>query len=300
MYALPRYQQVREASGNWRVFSSAKGVMMNDEINSMLEGITLCNDPPEHTGMRRVLARPMRPEKLRELTSRVGEAERIVAQLVAKGTFDAATELAEHLPLTIVSDLVGLCDAGRDRMLHWAAATFDAQGPMNRRTTEAFPKLDEMIHFAMTEAVPGKLDPGGWADSYRCAANGELAVEKCLHDDRLHRAEPRRRRSTRSRAPSGCSPEPEQWDLVRKHPSLIPHAINEALPLESPVQRFTRLPPRTTKSTGTCSPPGRASCCFTDRRTATSASTPTLTASMFGATPPITSPSAEASTSASA
>jgi cytochrome P450 len=62
MYALPRYQQVREASGNWRVFSSAKGVMMNDEINSMLEGITLCSDPPEHTGMRRVLARPMRPE----------------------------------------------------------------------------------------------------------------------------------------------------------------------------------------------------------------------------------------------
>jgi len=143
------------------VFSSAKGVMMNDEINSMLEGITLCSDPPEHTGMRRVLARPMRPEKLRELTSRVGEeAERIIAHLVAKGTFDAATELAHYLPLTIVSDLVGLGDAGRDRILDWAAATFDAQGPMNRRTTEAFPKLDEMIHFTMTEAVPADLRRG--------------------------------------------------------------------------------------------------------------------------------------------
>ena len=244
MYALPRYQQVREASGNWRVFSSAKGVMMNDEINSMLEGITLCSDPPEHTGMRRVLARPMRPEKLRELTSRVGEeAERIVAQLVAKGTFDAATELAEHLPLTIVSDLVGLGDAGRDRMLHWAAATFDAQGPMNRRTTEAFPKLDEMIHFAMTEAVPGKLDPGGWADQlYTAAANGELAVEKCPFmmidyiapslDTTIYAI---------SSTISLFAQNPEQWDLVRKHPSLIPHAINEALRLESPVQRFTRL-----------------------------------------------------------
>ena len=244
MYALPRYQQVREASGNWRVFSSAKGVMMNDEINSMLEGITLCSDPPEHTEMRRVLARPMRPEKLRELTPLVeAEAERIVAQLVAKGTFDAATELAEHLPLTIVSDLVGLGDAGRDQMLDWAAATFDAQGPMNPRTTEAFPKLDEMVHFAITEAVPDKLDPGGWADQlYTAAANGDLPVDMCPAmmidyiapslDTTIYAI---------SSTISLFAQNPDQWDLVRKNPSLIPHAINEALRLESPVQRFTRL-----------------------------------------------------------
>ena len=34
---------------------------------------------------------------------------------------------------------------------------------------------------------------------------------------------------------------PEQWDLVRADPSLIPHAINETLRLESPVQQFTRF-----------------------------------------------------------
>jgi cytochrome P450 len=34
---------------------------------------------------------------------------------------------------------------------------------------------------------------------------------------------------------------PEQWSMLRKDPTLIPQAINEALRLESPVQRFTRL-----------------------------------------------------------
>jgi cytochrome P450 len=34
---------------------------------------------------------------------------------------------------------------------------------------------------------------------------------------------------------------PDQWDLLRTDPTLVPHAINEALRLESPVQRFTRL-----------------------------------------------------------
>jgi cytochrome P450 len=164
MYAFPRYDEVREASGNWKVFSSAKGVMMNEEINSTLEGITLCSDPPEHTQMRNVLGRPMRPEKLRELTPKIeAEAERITERLVGLGEFDAATELAEHLPLNVVSDLVGLGDVGRSRMLEWAAATFDAQGPMNQRTIDSFPKLAEMVEFARTEAVPGNLDPNGWA-----------------------------------------------------------------------------------------------------------------------------------------
>jgi cytochrome P450 len=128
MYAFPRYREVREASANWVVFTSAKGVMMNAEINAKLEGITLCSDPPEHTQMRNVLGRPLRPDRLREQTPKIeAEAESIVKRLVDQGTFDAATELAEYLPMNIVSDLVGPGEAGRDRMLDWAAATFDAQ-----------------------------------------------------------------------------------------------------------------------------------------------------------------------------
>jgi cytochrome P450 len=56
MYAFPQYREVREASGDGDVFSSAKGVMMNAELNAKL-----------------------------------------------------------------VSDLVGLGDAGHDRMLDWTA-----------------------------------------------------------------------------------------------------------------------------------------------------------------------------------
>jgi cytochrome P450 len=244
MYAFPRYQQVREASGNWRVFSSAKGVMMNDEINTMLEGITLCSDPPEHTQMRSVLVRPLRADRLRDLTPKVeAEAERIVSTLVSRGTFDAATELAEHLPLSIVSDLVGLGDSGRDRMLDWAAATFDAQGPMNQRTKDSFPLLEEMVGFASTDAVPGKLDPDGWAAQlYEAAAHGDIPVEKCpvmmidyiapSLDTTIYAI---------SSAIQLFAQNPDQWALLREDRSLIPHAINEALRLESPVQRFTRV-----------------------------------------------------------
>ncbi|WP_371793713.1 cytochrome P450 (plasmid) [Streptomyces sp. NBC_01471] len=244
MYAFPRYRQVREASGNWEVFSSAKGVMMNDQINSALEGVTLCSDPPEHTQMRSVLGRPLRPERLRELTPRIEEeAERVVERLVRQGSFDAATELAEHLPLTIVSEQVGLGDAGRARMLEWAAATFDAQGPMNQRTRDSFPQLDEMVAFALSDATRDTLRADGWAAQlYTAAEQGDLPVEKCPFmmidyiapslDTTIYAI---------SSAIHLFARHPEQWNVLREDHSLIPHAINEALRLESPVQRFTRV-----------------------------------------------------------
>ncbi|MEU5640720.1 cytochrome P450 [Streptomyces milbemycinicus] len=34
---------------------------------------------------------------------------------------------------------------------------------------------------------------------------------------------------------------PDQWDLLREDRSLIPHAINESLRLESPVPQFSRV-----------------------------------------------------------
>ncbi|WP_411142787.1 cytochrome P450 [Streptomyces sp. x-80] len=243
VYAFARYRQVREASGNWQVFSSAKGVMMNDRINSALRGVTLCSDPPEHTRMRQVLGRPLGPEKLRELVPRIeDEAERLVARLVEQGTFDAVTDLAEHLPLTVVSELVGLDDAGRAHMREWGSATFDAQGPVNQRTMDAFPKLDEMVAFALHEAKPGTIKPDGWAAHlYAAAAQGDLPVEKCPFmmidyiapslDTTIHAT---------SSAIHLFAHNPEQWDVLRADPALVPHAINEVLRMESPVQRFTR------------------------------------------------------------
>jgi cytochrome P450 len=164
LYALPRYDEVRAALMDWRTFTSARGVFVDPTMNSQLEGITLCSDPPDHTMMRSVLGRPLRQERMREVAPRIeAEADRVVTELVDRGRFDAATELAEHLPMTVVSDLVGLPDQGRAKMLEWAAAIWDVQGPANERFTNAMPSVEEFLAFATHEAVPGRIDPDGWA-----------------------------------------------------------------------------------------------------------------------------------------
>ena len=49
---------------------------------------------------------------------------------------------------------------------------------------------------------------------------------------------------------------PGQWQVLRDDPTLIPHAVNEALRLESPVQRFTRLVTRDYEIDGAVLPAG--------------------------------------------
>jgi cytochrome P450 len=245
VYALARYREVVEVLDRWELYSSAQGVTMSAQLNEQLKGvITLFLDPPEHEAVREVLGRPLRPNLVRQLGPQIeAEAEAVVDRLVERGTFDAATDLAEHLPMTVVSQLVGLGEHGRANMLRWAAATWESQGPPNQRALDAGPVVEEFISFAINEAVPGKLEPDGWAAQLYAAADaGDLPRDKCPFmmvdyvtpslDTTIYAV---------SNAIRLFAEHPDQWDLLRAEPSLVPHAINETLRIESPVQQFTRV-----------------------------------------------------------
>ncbi|HEY0935104.1 MAG TPA: cytochrome P450 [Trebonia sp.] len=244
LYAISRYDDVRTALMDWETFSSARSVFVDPQMNAQLEGITLCSDPPEHTMLRSVLGRPLRPDRMRDIAPRIEAAARhVVAELVAKGRFDAATELAEHLPMTVVSELAGLGAGHRERMLEWAAAIWDVQGPANERFSAAMPLVEEFLGFAATEAVPGKIEPDGWADQlYQAADRGELPRDKCpvLMLDYVTPSLDTTILGITSTI-ALFAQHPEQWDLLRADRSLVPHAINESLRLESPVPQFSRV-----------------------------------------------------------
>jgi cytochrome P450 len=245
MFALPRYAEVREALENWPRYSSAQGVFVNEQVNGIAGGVlTLCTDPPEHEEMRRVLRRPLMPKGLQDIAPEIrSEAQALVDRLVARGTFDAVTDLAHHLPLTIVSKLVGIPEHGRENMLDWASAAFDSMGPREDRALEALPKAIAMMEFGATEAVPPNLDPDGWAQRlYDAAARGEVAAERCpmMMTDYLGPSLDTTINATSS-AILLFGRHPDQWDAVREDRALIPNAINEVLRLESPIPWFARV-----------------------------------------------------------
>src|ERR1700740_3708461 len=56
-------------------------------------------------------------------------------------------------------------------MLVWADKMFDCFGPEDDRTRQAWPVLDEMMRYATTQAVRGKVKPGSWAEAVLDAAD---------------------------------------------------------------------------------------------------------------------------------
>lgn len=243
LHVVARFDDVRAALRNPSVFSSAQGVAANDHVNEISRGTTLASDAPLHDRLRAIIAAPLLPRALEEIAPQIrAEAGLLIDDLVARGAFDAVTDLAQHLPMTIVSKLVGLEDYGRGSMLRWAAATFNVLGGMNDRACAALKDVHDMRAYLGGEEVRTRLRPGSWGDRIFAAADrGEVEAERCpvLMRDYLGPS-----LDTTIFATANLillfGRHPEQWDLVRCDPALIPNAINEALRLESPVRGFTR------------------------------------------------------------
>jgi cytochrome P450 len=237
MFALTRHASVRNALRDWSTFASADGVMMNDPMKQVLRGNTLCSDGADHDALRRVVIKPLRPQAVTELTEEISrEADKLVERVVTQGSFDAAVNLAHHLPLTIVSTLVGLPEEGRERLLVWASALFNCIGPLNERSPwqRRWSSMPPPRRYA--------LKPGSWGEALHDAADrGEVpreAVPVMMVDYMGPSLD-----TTIFAITSAVwlfAQHPDQWDLVRENLKLIPSAVNEVLRMEAPIQDFSR------------------------------------------------------------
>jgi cytochrome P450 len=76
----------------------------------------LGRDPPDHTRLRKLVSNAFTPHRIEQLTGRVEEVcEELLAAAPAGRPFDLVAEYALPLPLTIISELLGIPRAERRR-----------------------------------------------------------------------------------------------------------------------------------------------------------------------------------------
>jgi cytochrome P450 len=246
VWAIGRYDDVRAAIRADGVLISGRGVSMNRVVNGedgRVFRTTLTTDGDVHERRRGVLMKPMMPSALRQIEPDVQAlADELVSRLLAKGSFDGIADFARRLPLAVVSHLIGLPEEGRERMLDWAAATFDALGPMNDRGQAGLAMLYEMGRYAV-KVDRDRLRPDGWAARVFAAADdGRLDptdVAGMLLDYIAPSLDTTILGTGHLLFQLGRNP--AQWALVRANPELIPCAVDEALRFEAPVRAFTRF-----------------------------------------------------------
>jgi cytochrome P450 len=242
-YAVTRYDEAREALRNHRVFSSAHGVAADQFGCDFMKGNTIASDPPFHDLMRTTMQKPLTPKALDSVQERIDASARsLVDRLLSLSTFDGMRELACHLPLTIVTELVGLPEDGRENMLTWAAGGFEIFGVQNARGAQGVETVKEMRRYILTKATPERLKPGSWtARIYELADQRAIPREICplLVRDYIGPS------LDTTIAAIGeliyqLARNPAQFELLRRDPRLIPNAANEAVRLCSPIRSLTR------------------------------------------------------------
>jgi cytochrome P450 len=218
--------------------------MFNKPMNEAADGIMLCTDDPQHIELRRIFAAPLLPGSVIKLKRRFQELTKtLVATLKQRDEFDVVTDLAQILPLTVVTELVGLTDEGKDNMLDWASAIFDAFGPLpNQRTEQGLAVTRQVLEYVHSPGTQKNLKKGGLgARLFDFVDKGRISqhVAESMLVDYLTPA--------LDTTISGVSAlvwklgqHPEQWQRLRQNPSLIPNAISETIRLESPIRAFAR------------------------------------------------------------
>ena len=259
--AVARYAEVRQVLLDWEVFSSARGVGMEDfdrHGRFRLPSLILEADPPQHSRSRAVLNRALSPAVVRSLRQRFSlAAEDLVDELLARGTFDAIRDLSVAYPLSVFPDAIGIGEEGREYLLPHADLLFNSFGPRNELFQTSLPGAN--FDWVEAQGRRERLAPDGIGMSIHAAADaGEITSQEA---SKLVRALLQAGVDTTVSAIGAAiyclARFPEQWTKLRRNPDLASAAFDEAIRFESPVQTFFRTTSRETEIGGVALDEGR-------------------------------------------
>lgn len=250
VWAVARHEEVQAVLNDWRTFSSARGVGLQDFAKEKAwrpKSLVLETDPPFHDRTRKVLMSVLSPAVMRTLRDTFErEADRLVDRLLARGSFDAITDLAEEYPLTVFPDAMGMPRENRRYLLPFGNMVFNSFGPDNAFFRDAVKDAAPVFAWLNRQMQREALAAGGFGAAIHAAVdNGELTAEEAPGVARsLLTAGVDTTVSGIGAAVLCLARFPEQFAMLRADPSLSRAAFEEAVRLESPVQTFFRTTTR--------------------------------------------------------
>ena len=259
LYALPRYAEVKSALRDNDTFRSNQGVALNPISRFIGNDSLLMTDGSAHDRLRKLLAHRLTPRALRPLHTQIEDlAEQTVLAALAKGRVDGVADVALKLPLTVVPDLVGWPQRGREHLVEWAGATFDMLGPLNRLAVFSTPNVVAMLGFVHRLARRRDVLPGSMSDEVVQAIEKGAIKQSQLPSVFIDYLAPSVDTTASAIAAALWlfAQNMDQWQLLQADPTKIPNAVNEIVRLESPVRAFGRRTERDAQIAGTRIPAG--------------------------------------------
>ena len=243
IWVLSRFDDVQRAGRDWRTFSSAEGVDIDD--SRLGPGSFLDADPPRHDELRRILHADFAPASLGRLEPLIAaKVDTLVGSLVERGQVDLVGELARRLPVSVVCDLLGAPAEDHPQLERWYADMLYRE-PGRSEVPEIAEQATREIRGYIVDAVTERLrSPRGDLLSTIAAAHGDgrLSMDEVDGMCRLLLlAGVHTTSSLIANALMLLEERPGDRRALGADPARIPDAIEELLRYLAPVQSGARV-----------------------------------------------------------
>jgi len=248
-WAVTKHKDVKEVSVRGDLFSSQENGVIprfhNDiarEDIDMQRVVLLNMDAPQHTRLRKIIARGFTPRAIGRLRDQLNDkAQGIVQAAAAAGTGDFVEQVACELPLQAIAELLGVPQEDRDKLFRWSN---EMTGNDDPDYADVDPKMSSIavLTYAMEMAAKKAEHPGD--DIVTTLINADIDGEKLSDDEfgffvmMLIVAGNETSRNSITQGMMAFADNPDQWELYKKE--RPESAADEIVRWATPVTCFQR------------------------------------------------------------
>jgi cytochrome P450 len=244
-----RYDDVILAVTDHQRFSSVptRGLSLPSQQVFGTAANLVATDPPIHSRLRKIVSADFTPRKIREMEPRIREiTNALLDRLEEKGEFDLVEDLAATLPLHVVAALLGIPVELYGNFKRWSQSLIELTSlTLGSGMTDAMRgDFIEMRSYFADEIEKRRCNPGADLISNLVAARAD--VEMLTADELMQflivllMAGNETTTNFLGNAMLALGRHPEQMELLRKEPALLPRAIEEMLRYDGPVMALFR------------------------------------------------------------
>lgn len=246
-WVVSRYADVIAAYTDAARLRSGRGTVLDVLLNggdSAGGRMLAVTDRPRHRELRNLMLRAFSPRVLGEVVERVNRrADELIRQVTQVGTFDFAAEVAEHIPMSTICDLLSIPQADRPDLLRWNKSALSSdEADVDRYA--ALEARNEILRYFTDLATHRRNHPGDDVVSMIATATvgGDLLPidDVALNCYSLILGGDESSRVSAICAVKAFADFPDQWRAVRDGEVAVDFAVEEVLRWATPAFHFAR------------------------------------------------------------
>jgi cytochrome P450 len=206
-------------------------------------------DPPDHTRLRGLVAKAFTPRMVEKLRPRIQQlVDELLAPAQEKGQMEVISELAYPLPAIVIAEMLGVPPEDRERFTQWThdfGVLLDGGGLDFEQVVQALLGVNEFMEYfralirqqrqtprdTLLQAMQEAEEQGDVLSEEELLGNCVLLLA-AGHGTTTHLI---------GNGLLALLRNPEQMEMLRAEPALLPTAVAELLRYDSPVQLTSRV-----------------------------------------------------------